>query len=174
MDRPPPVVGSSTWLPERDLIAVVTRVGEYGLPNFYELAVRGEPIARYGTLNDARRGAELEVGEPLREAADHGGPPLRCWRWSHAVAGTMATLSGRNSRASTKAGSTPRNYATAYMVCGAVLRGEATHENIAAEPASQPTAFAQKHAAGYREPTRQAPFDGCLDALEGRPENPPG
>jgi hypothetical protein len=61
-----PVVGPSTWLPERDLIAVISRVSTYGLPDCYELEVWGEPIARYGTLNGARHGAEVHLGEPLR------------------------------------------------------------------------------------------------------------
>jgi hypothetical protein len=66
------------------------------------------------------------------------------------------------------------NYTDAYMICGAALRGEITHENIDVDPAIQPAAFADEYAAGYRVEARQAPFDGCLDALEGRPESPPG
>jgi hypothetical protein len=44
--RSPPVVGPSTWLPERDPIAVITRVGTHWDPTYplYDIDVRGEPI----------------------------------------------------------------------------------------------------------------------------------
>lgn len=84
VDRPPPVVGPSPWLPERDLIAVITRLGTlrdrpYPL---YDVEVRGKPISRCGSLDMARHAAEAEVGEPLRweQVSDS-----RHEAWSHRV-----------------------------------------------------------------------------------------
>lgn len=61
-----PVVGPSEWLPERDLIATITRLGHRHELPAYRLDVRGEPIGQYGTLDMARFFAECEIGEPLR------------------------------------------------------------------------------------------------------------
>lgn len=63
------------------------------------------------------------------------------------------------------------NYELAYTVCGsfpieetAVEYGAASHE-----PADVATAFAE----GYRPAYRQPVFEGCLDALLGKPAEPP-
>jgi hypothetical protein len=66
------------------------------------------------------------------------------------------------------------NYDIAYTVCELVLNGEATHDSIDVDPATRPAAFAEEYASGYRDDFRQAPYDGCLDALEGRDKRPPG
>jgi hypothetical protein len=80
--RSPPVVGPSTWLPERDLIAVITRraVTRDDPAPFYDLTVRGRLLSRWGSLNMAREAAEFEIGEPLRweQVA-----PDRHEAWSH-------------------------------------------------------------------------------------------
>jgi hypothetical protein len=81
VDRPT-VLGPSTWLPERDLIAVITRTGPTWDRkfSFYDLEVRGEPIGRFGSLDTARQGAEAKIGEPLRWEQVSGS---RHEAWSH-------------------------------------------------------------------------------------------
>ena len=66
------------------------------------------------------------------------------------------------------------NYDIAYTVCGYVLDGTADKGDITADPESNPAAFADEYAEDYGDARRQAVYDGCLDALEGREKSPPG